>query len=202
MKKDPMSATPLAAALTATYRPHATPLEVFKMARKRYLAGRHLCLGELAKEAGISRGTLQRWVGNKDLLLDEILWSMARPAFEKAVRETPNTGLEHIIGVHRAFMTAILSDRAVQHFIKNEQHYALRILTNTSSGVSKRVVQLTAAHLREQQTSGHIQLHASAEELAEFIILANQAIIYSDSVSGRSPAIEKACSLIRMLLAS
>jgi AcrR family transcriptional regulator len=200
MKKEALAATPLAAALSETYRPHATPLEVFKMARRRYLKGQHVCLGEIAKEAGISRGTLQRWVGNKDLLLDEILWSLAKPAFERAVCETPDSGIEHIIGVHRRFMTAILSDPALQQFIKNEQHYALRILTDTSSGVSKRVVQLTAAHLRDQQTRGHISLNASAEELAEFFILANQAIIYTDTVSGRSPAIDKACALIRMLL--
>lgn len=175
-------------------------MDVFKLARRRYLEGRHISIGDLANELCVSRGTVYRWVGSKDLLLDEIFWSLTKPAFEQAIQETPGNGIEHVVGVHRHFITAILSFAPINEFIKREPNYALRVLTNTSSGVSKRIVQATAAHLREQEAQGHLRLNAPAEELAEFFILANQAIIYSDSISGRSPAIEKACALIRMLL--
>jgi AcrR family transcriptional regulator len=202
LKKNPIHKTPLAMAIANHSRPQATPLEVFKLARKCYLRGERISIGDLAKAVGVSRGTLYRWVGSKELLLDEIFWSLLKPAFQRAVAETPGQGIEHVVNVHRAFMTAILSFPPVQKFIDDDPNYSLRILTNLSSGVSVRMIKVTADHLRAQEAAGHLRLHSAPEKLAEIFILANQAIIYSDVISGRSPAIEKACLLIQMLLSS
>lgn len=200
MKKPAVKQTPLAIALAKEKRPRATPIDVFKLARKRYLQGQHIGIGELAKALDVSRGTVYRWIGSKDLLLDEIFCSLIKPAFEQAVKATPGHGVDHVVGVHCHFMATILSFPPLQKFIQNEKNHAFRILTNTNSAVSKLVVSLTADHLRQQVAAGHLRLSAPPEELAEFFILANQAIIYSNSISGRSPVIEKACALIRMLL--
>lgn len=202
MKNTSDKNTPLAKALANRTRQQATPLAAFKLARKRWLEGKPISIGELAKEVGVSRGTMYRWVGSKELLLDEIFWSLLKRAFQRAVAETPGTGIEHIVEVHRHFMTQILSSPALEHFIQQDTKFALRVLTDMSSKVSKRTIEATAAHLREQEEKGYIRLLTPAEKLAEIWILANQAIIYSDTISGRSPAIEKACSLIRMLLTS
>lgn len=189
-------------ALANSKRPQATPLEVFKLARRRWLEGRKISFGQLAQEIGVSRGTLYRWVGKKDLLMDEIFWSLTEPTWERAVRETPGNGIDHIVNVHRNFMISILSFPPMQQFIKEDPSYAFRILTNFSSGVSKRTVKLAAEHLREQAAAGHIHLHSPPEKLAEIFILANQGILYSDIISGRSPAIDKACTIVRLLLTS
>ena len=189
-------------ALANSKRPQATPLEVFKLARRRWLEGRKISFGQLAQEIGVSRGTLYRWVGKKDLLMDEIFWSLTQPTWERAVRETPGNGVDHIVNVHRNFMISILSFPPMQQFIKEDPNYAFRILTNFSSGVSKRTVKLAAEHLREQAAAGHIRLHSPPEKLAEIFILANQGILYSDIISGRSPAIDKACTIVRLLLTS
>ena len=189
-------------ALANADRPQATPLEVFKIAKKRWCQGKRISIGDLASEVGISRGTLYRWVGSKDLLMDEVFWAITEPAFAQAIKETPGHGIDHIIGVHRQFMKSILSFTSTQRFIKEEPSYALRLMTNPSSGVSARVIEATANHLRAQQAMGHLRFHSSPEKLAEIFILANQGIIYSDVISGRSPAIDKACELIRLLLTS
>jgi AcrR family transcriptional regulator len=201
-KADNTNKTPLALALANSKRPQATPLEVFKLARRRWLEGKRISIGQLAQEVGVSRGTLYRWVGKKDLLMDEIFWSLTGPAFERAVRETPGHGIDHIVNVHRNFMVSILSFPPMQQFIMEDSGYAFRILTNYASGVSQRIVKLAAEHLREQEAKGHIRLHSPAEKLAEIFILANQGILYSDVISGRSPAIDKACAIIRLLLTS
>jgi len=194
--------TPLAIALANKARPQVTPLEAFKLARRLYLAGKHISIGEMAKELGVSRGTLYRWIGSKDLLLVEVFWSLLENAFRNAVAETPGDGIEHIVAVHKNFMSRILSFTPLQKFIQHDSKYALRVLTDISSGITERVVAVTAAHLRDQEVKGHINLFTSAQQVAEIFIPANQAVIYSDIISGRSPAIEKACSLIRMLLSA
>ena len=202
LKKPSINKTPLAMAIANHSRPPATPIEVFKLARKTWLQGKRVSIGDLAKEVGVSRGTLYRWVGSKELLLDEIFWSLIKPTFEQAVAEAPGHGVAHVVEVHRRFMTAILSFEPLQKFIADDPNYSLRVLTDGSSGVSERIVKLTAEHLRSEERHGHLRLHSSPEKLAEIFILANEAIIYSDAISGRSPAIEKACSLIQMLLSS
>jgi AcrR family transcriptional regulator len=194
--------TPLALALADKTRSQATPLDAFKLARRLYLEGKHIGIGDMAKRLGVSRGTLYRWVGSKEFLLDEVFWSLLKKAFQHAVEASPGCGIDHIIEVHRNFMSRILSFPPLQRFIDQDGTYALRVLTNTSSGVTQRIIAVSAAHLRDQEAKGHIRLSTSAEQVAEIFIPANQAVIYSDVISGRSPAIEKACSLIRMLLAS
>lgn len=200
LKKTTTKPTPLAIALAKEKQPRATPIDVFKLARKLYLQGKHISIGELAKKLNVSRGTVYRWVGSKDLLLDEIFCSLIKPTFEQAIAATPGQGVDHVVGVHRHFMTTLLSFPALQKFIQNETNYAFRILTNTNSAVSKLIVTMTADHLRQQEAQGHLHLSAPPEELAEFFILANQGLIYSNTISGGSPAIDKACALIRMLL--
>ncbi|MBR9980005.1 MAG: hypothetical protein KFF50_03155 [Desulfatitalea sp.] len=63
-------------------------------------------------------------------------------------------------------------------------------------------MRLMAAHLQEQALRGHIRLGVPAEEITTLLIPVNQAILFSDHAIGRSPAIERACTLIRIVIAS
>nr|WP_281432150.1 QsdR family transcriptional regulator [Desulfatitalea alkaliphila] len=159
-------------------------------------------MGEIAKAAGISRGTLQRWVGSKENLLNEILWCLAKPLFEQAVRETPGNGVDHVVGVHRHFMSALLASVTLNQFICNEPNYALRLLTNTDSPVSRRLMRLFAAHLEEQVARGHLLTEVPAEQIARFMLPVNQAILINGHFSGRMAALDRALALVRILLAS
>lgn len=201
-KKTSTNKTPLATALANTDRPQATPLGVFKLARRRWLAGKRIGIGDLAKEVGVSRGTVYRWVGNKDLLLHEILWSLAKPTLEKAIKETPGTGIEHIIGVRRRFMTEMMGFPPMRRFISEDPKYALRIQTKDPRSAHYRYIKATAEHLREQEAKGYIRLPASAMKIAEMMVNTNVSLIYSDLLRGRTPSIEQACAIDRMLLSS
>lgn len=201
MKKSTTIKTPLTMALNAQ-RPQATPLEAFKLARRNWLEGKRVSIGELAKELGVSRGTLYRWVGNKDLLMDEIIWSVAKPTFEKAIEDTPGSGVDHVVGVHRRFMEMVLGFEPLQQFVDHDPPYALRILTRDAIGAHDRLIKAAANHLSKEAAAGHMQLPTSAEKLAEIIIRTNEALIYNDIISGRSPGIEQACTVSRILLSA
>lgn len=194
--------TPLAMALANAAKPQVTPLDAFKLARKHWLEGRRISICELAKELGVSRGKLYRWVGNKEMLLDEIIWSVAKPTFEKAIAETPGVGVDHIVNVHRRFMVEILSFPPLQTFVSLDPPYALRILSKEAKSAHERLITMTADHLKAQEAKGHVQLPASAETLAEMIIRTNESLIYHDIISGRSPAVEQACTMTRLLLSA
>ncbi len=194
--------TPLARALAAADKPQVTALDAFKLARKWFLKGRRISLCDLAKELDVSRGKLYRWVGNKDLLLDEIIWSLSKPSFANIVRDTPGTGIEHVVDVHRRFMTQMLAFPPLQTFISYDPPYAVRILTRSVAGLDDRFVKMAAEHLADQVRQGYMTLPAEPDILATIFVRSNEALIYSDIISGRTPSIEIACALCRVILSA
>lgn len=194
--------TPLATALANPSFPQVTPIDAFRLARKHWLSGRRLSLCELAKELGITRGKLYHWVGNKEWLLDEIIWSVAQPTFEKAIKETPGQGIDHIVEVHRYFMDAALSFKPLQQFLSHDPPYALRILTTDARGARTRIIAAAAAHIKAQADAGYVKLTTSPEEIAEMLIHTNESLLYHDLLTGREPAVEKACAISRLLLSA
>jgi AcrR family transcriptional regulator len=177
-------------------------MEAFKLARKYWLEGKRISLGDLAKELEVSRGTLYRWVGNKDLLIDEIIWAVAKPTFEWAIRGAAGQGIDHIVEVQRRFMTAILSSPPLQQFVDHDPSYALRILTRDARSAHERTIKAIADHIQGQIDAGHVRLALSAHDMAAIIVRTNESLIYNDIISGRSPAIEQACALTRILLSA
>src|SRR5258708_13510475 len=55
----------------------ATALDAFTLARRRFLRGERVDMGGLSTGLGVNRATLYRWVGTREQLLVEILWSLA-----------------------------------------------------------------------------------------------------------------------------
>ncbi len=200
LKKISPKNTPLAHAVEDGKNLRISPLELLRLARRHWLKGEKVSIDRLAKESGVSRVTIYRWVGSKDYLMGEVLWSAFEPGMNKIIKETPGTGIEHIVDVHRQLMILVLSFPPMQHFIKDDPAYALRLVTTPASCVRERVVKAIVSHLNEEEANGHIRLPAPAKELSEMIIRANESLMYSDAISGRSPAIEQACNMVRMLL--
>src|SRR6185312_4019819 len=77
----------------AERRPAA--LDAFLAARRRFVAGERVDMTALAAQLGVNRVTLYRWVGSREQLLVEIVWSLAR-------RTLDNLEAEHRRGRRRA----------------------------------------------------------------------------------------------------
>src|SRR4051812_12226684 len=54
-----------------------TPLDAFLLARRKFLAAERIDMSALADELGVNRVTLYRWVGSREQLLVEVVWSLA-----------------------------------------------------------------------------------------------------------------------------
>ncbi|MBI5063573.1 MAG: TetR family transcriptional regulator, partial [Desulfatitalea sp.] len=141
----------LSQALANMDRPQPTPLGVFKLARKFWLEGRRVSIGDLAKEVGVSRVTLYRWVGSREGLIEEIFCSFAKPTFENAVQETPGNGVTHIVGVHRHFMSALAEFEPLQRYVCENPTVAIRIQTSKDpKSCHNRVINAAADHIEDQ----------------------------------------------------
>src|ERR1700752_987961 len=69
-------------------------LDAFRLAREKFLAGERIDMSALAGELGVNRGTRYRWVGSRERLLVEVLWSPAAAALERERARTRERGAE------------------------------------------------------------------------------------------------------------
>jgi len=201
-KSREIPATPLTEALANIQRPKADPIEVFKMARKAWLRCERINIGEIAKELGVSRATVYRWVGSRERLIEEILWSFGKPSFENAVKDSPGHGVDHIVEVHRRFMLGMVTFEPMWRYISQNPVTAIGLQTNVPHQSHGRLINLTRMHLEQQIEAGHISIPIPAEEMAEMLIVTNGSLLYMAIIGNRNTdtAIAHACAIDRMML--
>ncbi|SFR60217.1 hypothetical protein SAMN05216203_1703 [Marinobacter daqiaonensis] len=176
----------------------ATPLDVLREGRRRWLRGERISLNDLAETVGIGRTTLFRWVGTKEVLMAEIMWSVYEPTLEKGKAEATGTGPDYIADVCRYTMTAVVASEPLRHFIRDDPQFALQVLTATRL-LQERRLNAMKTLLAEEQAKGTIQPTLELDSLALIIIRLTESFSYSDLIVGRPPAIEEACKAIRTL---
>lgn len=184
------------------YQAKVTPVDVFKLARQWWLEGRRLNLGALADEVGVSRATIFRWVGNRDLLLAEILWSMYSQTLEFAIKEAQGSGIDYLVDIYRRFGEVAVSFEPLRRFLLQDPQYALRVLTSDATDYHNRIVAAWKGLMDEQVERGELNPQVDTQTLAELIVRINEGCVYGDMIAGREPAIESACIAFRLLLAS
>ncbi|TVP93086.1 MAG: transcriptional regulator [Pseudomonadaceae bacterium] len=191
--------TPLERSLAAPERAaRPKPIDVFKLARKMWLNGEKINLGKISEELGIGRATMSRWVGSKDRLLAEVLWSLYEPIFQNAKNESPGTGPAYVAEVYRRVMQAMLDAKPLQDFVAQDSQYALGVLT-ASRLVQERRLETCKALLQEQVDRGHLDLPLDIDTTAFVITRLNESFVYSDALVGTVPSTDKAVAAIRVL---
>ncbi|WIE66252.1 QsdR family transcriptional regulator [Curtobacterium sp. MCLR17_036] len=166
-------------------------LRAFREARHTFIAGSRIDMGALAGSLGVDRTSLFRWVGNRDRLLSEILWSLAVPTLDQASRaadEDRATGAARIVDVLDRFTADLIEAPYFRTFLTREPARALRLLTTRDSDVQSRFVGRVTALVVEEQSSGDFDpAPLSAEELARLLVRISESFTYADLISGETP---------------
>lgn len=182
-------------------RTQATPAGAFRAARRTFLRGRRLDMQSLSGELNISRATLYRWCGDRERLLSDILWSLSHQMFERARADYPDhTGARRVVAIFRKHVSAIVDAQPLQVFLKQETHAALRLLTSRNGTVQPRTVEDFAALLRDEQQAGKLELRTDPDTLSYAIVRMTEGFIYHDTVVGTLPDVERAASIVALLL--
>ena len=118
--------------------PASIPAEIFAAAVDTFVAGQRLDMRSLARRLGVARATLYRRVGNREQLLDEMLWWRARRLLVDQVQATASlAGTERLVAVIGGVLHAIARDRSLRAFLESDPETALRLLTGTRSTVHR-----------------------------------------------------------------
>jgi hypothetical protein len=180
---------------------HADAVRAFAAAREMFIAGRRIDMGALAGSLGVDRTSLFRWVGNRDALLGEVLWSLAIPTLVQA--EQAGAGLaggRYVARVLTHFADDLISAAYFREFLQREPARALRLLTTKDSPIQRRYVATTEwlirAHLGDSPLDGAID----PAELAYLLVRVSESFTYADLIAGDPPSAEGAAVAVRLIL--
>lgn len=164
--------------------------------------GRRLDLAGLAEELGISRATLFRQAGTRDLLLGEALWHQTHRTLLAAVRRAQaRRGDGELRGVLVAReMNALVSrSTALRRLLDDEPALTIRVLTDPVGAVQPRVVRFVEDVLRQDMADGYRPVIPPGD-LAYALVRLGEAFLYADVLADRQPDVAIADRLQQALL--
>jgi AcrR family transcriptional regulator len=194
--------TPLQRQLAGTSPARPTALDGFRLARRTFLAGERIDMQTLARSLGVDRATLYRWVGSRERLLTEILWSLIEPTVTTLRQaETPvaawiSPAAAVIIGTVRGVMT----NPGMQRFLEREGELALRLLTTKASDFETRLIALVGEMVRAEASAGRLDAAVPLDDLPYVLVRIMESYIYLGLITGEDPDPDRAARVISALL--
>jgi AcrR family transcriptional regulator len=195
-----MSSTPLTRALRGpSPAPRSAPIDAFRLARKWFLDGRRVDMQQLAAELGVSRATLYRWCGSRELLIGEVIWSINERSLGETRAKTRGSGRALITRTLQHSMAQIRDFEALKQFVAEDAEYALRIITSKQSVVQARLIEWTADFLKAEI---NVRADVDLADLAYVLVRVCESFVWSDMITGAPPATDKAVKIVDMLISA
>lgn len=181
--------------------PEALPTDVFLAALDSYVSGQRLDMQALARRLGLGRATLYRRVGNREQVLDEVVWWRSRHALVEVTQRSAHLrGVPRIVAVVSGILRGVERDRSLRLFLEADPETAMRILTGTRSTVQQGML-TTLENLLDLETErGDFVADLDNPTLAYAILRIDEGFLYSDIIADRTPDIDRATRVIEALL--
>jgi AcrR family transcriptional regulator len=176
------------------------PLDAFKLARRQWLASERVEMSALARELGVNRVTLYRWVGSREQLLVEVIWQLAEQALRILDEQAERTGADRIVHSASGLVEVAIENPGMRHWLAQEGEAAMRLLTLRESGYQERLVGWFERLLAEEADAGHLELDAEVRDVAYAIVRLMESYVYTDLITGEEPEPGHAEPILRMLL--
>jgi AcrR family transcriptional regulator len=157
----------------------------------------------LADELGVSRATLFRRAGGRDVLLEKALWALTErtlvAATERWERERPSGAL-HTPGTGRHLNAIVSRAPGLRRLLDDEPALALRLLTDPRGRVQTGIVAFVEALLRRDMAEfGFVPL-IEPGALAYALVRLGESFIYADVLAARQPDVATADRLQQALI--
>ena len=180
--------------------PRPTVDDALRLGRRTFLAPERLDMSALADELGVNRVTLYRWVGSRDRLMVEVVWSLARRALDAIDAAVDERGAERVVQVVTRFLEQINANPGMQRWLAEEGEHAMRLLTRHDTGFQPRLIAAVEDLLGEESAAGRLDLPVDLHDLAYVIVRLIESYTYLDLITGEAPDARRAEPILRMLL--
>jgi AcrR family transcriptional regulator len=165
-------------------------LDAFLAARRRFLAGERVDMTSLAAELGVNRVTLYRWVGSREQLLVEVVWSLARRTLDDL--EAAHRGEGRAVAILSGFLEATIAHPGMQRWLAEEGESAMRLLTRHDEDFQPRLIAAVEALLSPDDPDRH--------EVAYALVRVIESYTYLDLITGEQPEAGRARPIFTRLL--
>jgi AcrR family transcriptional regulator len=166
-------------------------LDAFLVARRRFIAGERVDMTSLAAELGVNRVTLYRWVGSREQLLVEVVWSLARRTLDDLVAGAGDDD-ERGVRILMAFLEATLAHPGMQRWLSEEGESAMRLLTRHDTDFQPRLIAAVEDLIDPDDPDRH--------EVAYALVRVIESYTYLDLITGERPEAGRAEPIFRRLL--
>ncbi|NTX34287.1 transcriptional regulator [Myxococcus sp. CA033] len=190
--------TPLSQRLEVPSR--ATPQDLFALAMRWWNEGERFDIGRMAQELGVSRATVFRWAGTRELLYGEVLSFRFEAALTAARSEFQGEGTAYVADVTQRLIHLIVEDAPLRRFIQQDSEYAMRVLMSKSSRVEERCAASIRRALEEGVRDKHLRPAMGLEALSNVIVRVGQFFLYRDALTGDPPDVQAAITATLILL--
>jgi AcrR family transcriptional regulator len=177
-----------------------TPLDAFRLARRKFLGAERIDMSALADELGVNRVTLYRWVGSREQLLVEVIWSLASRTLSNIDKRVRAKGAERIVRVVTRFLEDVISNDGMRRWLAEEGELAMRLLTRHDTDFQPRLIEAIEEMLREESDAGRLDLPVDLHEVAYVIVRLIESYTYLDLITGEQPDARRAEPVLRLLL--
>jgi AcrR family transcriptional regulator len=184
-----------------TGTPATIPGPIFAAAVDTFVSGQRLDMRSLARRVGVARATLYRQAGNREQLLDQVLWWRARRLLADQVRATAHlTGTDRLTAVIGGVLRAIGADRPVRIFLESDPETALRVLTGSRGAVHQGMAATLENLIDLERGRGAFDASLDTPTLAFAIVRLADGFLYSDVMADRASGVGRAVIAIEALL--
>lgn len=202
--RDPRRAdTPLRRQLARATAARPTALDAFRQARRTFLAGDRVDMQALARKLHVDRATLYRWVGSREQLLTEILWSLIEPTITKLREDASGSGAvgrSPAAAIITGAVRHVIADPGMQRFLDREGDLALRLLTTRATDFETRLTTLISELIDEEASAGRLNATIPREDLPYVLVRIMESYIYLGLITGEHPDPDRAARVINALL--
>jgi AcrR family transcriptional regulator len=174
--------------------------DALRLARKKFLAPERVDMSALADELGVNRVTLYRWVGSRDRLLVEVVWSLADEALAAIEERVSEHGAARVVEVIGEFVDVIVTNPGMRRWLAEEGEHAMRLLTRHDTDFQPRLIAAVELLLEAEVDSGALEVPVELHELAYVIVRLVESYTYLGLITGEPPDVGRAEPILRMLL--
>lgn len=183
--------------------PASVPPHMFTAALDTYASCHRLDMQSLARHLGVGRATLYRRAGNREELLDEVIWWRCRRLLtEQLLAASGLSGASRIAAVIGGILRAIERDRPLRFLIGADPEIALRILTGGGSVTATGMTGALERLIDLERARGCFDTELDTGTLACAIFRIGEGFLYADVLADRPPDSSRAITVIQALLTS
>jgi AcrR family transcriptional regulator len=180
--------------------PRPTVDDALRIGRHKFLAGERIDMSAVADELGVNRVTLYRWIGSRDRLLVEVLWSLADRVIAASDRSTKARGAERIVQITTKFIDTAIANPGMRTWLADEGEHAMRLLTRHETDFQPRLIRAVEQLLKAERDADRLDIPVDLQDLAYVIVRLIESYIYLDLITGEDPQMRTAEPILRMLL--